>query len=427
MGQPGSVRDEVATGYERLKPPVLRRARRWFPTLSDPDLEDAYQSAWLSVVRTDSEVRDVEDYVYAAMRSQGLMELRRRRRRPVARLGESVESAGDDEWADPVDEMAVSPEERAETVVMADWARDLLEELSPRQRSVVVLRWGWGLSRREIGAALGISEKSVKRDLESAGRRLSEIVAELRGGRWCDRRRSVVTAYAFGLLSKTRAARAEAHLRACPGCREFVQELRRRSQDVAAVAPAPLLAGAPVHGTLETLTSASEVLRSHVTEWVSSAKAHALSLSVRATDPTPLAGARPTAVAAAVAGCFAVGSGAYCAVEGAVPEPLRIGPLAQEANASQPKQVREGRRPPAPEPSAPVAVHPNTQVPPPAPEAAPPPTAPPPDPAPAPQPTKDFFGAEPPAEPPASAASTESAEAPTGPAPVTPRGEFGGP
>jgi RNA polymerase sigma factor (sigma-70 family) len=191
MGRPCIVRDEVASAYERLKPPVLRRSRRWFPTLSEADLEDLYQAAWLSVVRTDSEVRDLEDYLYAAVRSQGLMELRRRRRRPAIALsdlesastGEADRSGAESAVGEPVDELAVSPEEQAETRAMAAWARDLLEELSPRQRAVVKLRWGWGLSRREIARLLGISEKAVKRDLELSGRRLSESVQDLHAGR----------------------------------------------------------------------------------------------------------------------------------------------------------------------------------------------------------------------------------------------------
>jgi RNA polymerase sigma factor (sigma-70 family) len=208
--------------YTRLRRPVLRQARRWFPSLAEADLEDVYQAAWLSVVRTDAEVRDLEDYLYTAVRSQGLMELRRRRRRPTMPLlsggagpgAETVNDEGDVAFKEPVDADAVPPEEQAETRVMGDWAQDLLAELSPRQRSVVKLRWGWGLSRREIARLLGVSEKSVKRDLEGSGRRLSERVEEFRAGGRCDRQRSLVTAYALELLGPSRTARAEAHLRA---------------------------------------------------------------------------------------------------------------------------------------------------------------------------------------------------------------------
>jgi hypothetical protein len=63
------------------------------------------------------------------------MELRRRRRRPVVALADGGSwgaagggAAGEAAHDEPVDEGAVSPEERAETGVMAAWTRDLLEE-----------------------------------------------------------------------------------------------------------------------------------------------------------------------------------------------------------------------------------------------------------------------------------------------------------
>jgi RNA polymerase sigma factor (sigma-70 family) len=431
MGRPCSVRDELAGAYERLKRPVLRRARRWFPTLSPADLEDVYQGAWLSIVRTDAEVRDVDDYVYRAVHSQGLMELRRRRRRPVVPLEEHGDSADlpapEASLREPVDDTTASPEERAETAVMAAWAHDLLEDLSSRQRSVVKLRWGWGLSRREIAGLLGISEKAVKRDLESSGRRLSQEVAEFRAGHWCERRRSVVTAYALDLLSPARAARAEAHLRACSGCRELVHELRRRADDVAAVSAPPLLAEPVAHGPLDALAGVVDGARSHLSDLVSSAKQNATVLSARATDPTPLAGARPGTVMAAVAGCLAVGSGAYCAVEGAVPEQLRLGPLAHEQ--AKPGQT-DGRRAKQPARAATSAIDPPPPQPEPLPlppEPALAPAPPPPQPAVEPEPAQDFFGSEPPAPTVASAADAPTTEPAPAPAPAAPRGEFGGP
>lgn len=249
---------------------------------------------------------------------------------------------------------------------MGVWAQDLLEELSPRQRSVVKLRWGWGLSRREIAGLLGVSEKTVKRDLELSGRRLSEGVEELRLGRWCERRRSLVAAYALELLSPARVARADAHLRACSGCRGLVRELRRRAEELAAVAPGPVFVEAPVRGPLEAVADALDSVRTQFSDLVSGAKHQAVSLSVRASDSTPLAGARPGAVAAAVAGCLAVGSGAYCAVEGAVPEPLRFGPLSeQRASAEQPDEGSSEPAAPHPDPPAPpVPLEPQALAPP---------------------------------------------------------------
>src|SRR4051812_7880025 len=80
--------ENAEQAYERLKGPALLKARRWFPTLSQADLEDVYQSAWLSVVRTSSPVTDLKSYLYEAVRSEALMELRRRRRRSALPLSD---------------------------------------------------------------------------------------------------------------------------------------------------------------------------------------------------------------------------------------------------------------------------------------------------------------------------------------------------
>jgi hypothetical protein len=82
--------------YRRLRAKVLARARRWFPSLTEADLEDIYQAAWLSAIRTQSEVNDLEGYVLDAAYSQGLMELRRRRRKPADSLDAEAERPDQD-------------------------------------------------------------------------------------------------------------------------------------------------------------------------------------------------------------------------------------------------------------------------------------------------------------------------------------------
>src|SRR5215211_3631833 len=83
-----SNRVDAEKAYRRLKGPVLVKARHWFPTLPESDLEDVYQSAWLSVVRTPASVGDLQSYLFEAVHSEGLSELRRRRRRAAMTLSE---------------------------------------------------------------------------------------------------------------------------------------------------------------------------------------------------------------------------------------------------------------------------------------------------------------------------------------------------
>ncbi len=61
------------------------------------------------------------------------------------------------------DGLAIS-EERTEEMLALDEALNRLAEVSSRQAQVVELRYFGGLSIEEIGAALGIAPRSVKRD-----------------------------------------------------------------------------------------------------------------------------------------------------------------------------------------------------------------------------------------------------------------------
>jgi hypothetical protein len=81
-------------------------------------------------------------------------------------------------------------------------------------------------------------------------------------------------------------------------------------------------------------------------EAVTSVKQHAVSAYSRAVDPTPLAGVRPGAAAAAVAGCLALGGGTtYCVTRNVDP----IGGLANVvAPAPERRQVEPRRERSAP-------------------------------------------------------------------------------
>jgi RNA polymerase sigma factor (TIGR02999 family) len=55
-------------------------------------------------------------------------------------------------------------DEHADLLVAIDEALDRLERISPRQRSVVECRFFGGLSIDETAAAIGVAERTVKRD-----------------------------------------------------------------------------------------------------------------------------------------------------------------------------------------------------------------------------------------------------------------------
>jgi RNA polymerase sigma-70 factor (ECF subfamily) len=80
-----------------------------------------------------------------------------------ARTRNAEQRGGKAERVELQDQLAISPE-RLDEVALLDEALDRLEKQNPRQAKVVELRYFGGLSVEQIGAALGIAPRSVKRD-----------------------------------------------------------------------------------------------------------------------------------------------------------------------------------------------------------------------------------------------------------------------
>jgi hypothetical protein len=145
---------------------------------------------------------------------------------------------------------------------------------------------------------------------------------------------------------------------------------------------------------------------------------HAAAAYYRTVDPTPLAGVRPGAVAAAVAGCLAVGGGAtYCVQQGTGPLTGLGSFAAHERHKPKPRpKPKRGRAAQAP---APPVVTPTVTAPPPAQQQPPAPPATTTQAVPPPAPEDEW-------EPgPVQAASSKPAE--PAPAPADGPGEFDGP
>jgi RNA polymerase sigma factor (sigma-70 family) len=307
--------------YRRCKQPILKKLRNWFPTLRGYEL-DLYQSAWESVLRNAHSIDSVEAYLEAAIYTEGLRELRTRRRRQTFHM---------DAGAVPGDRTTPLPEEEVEAHIDARLLAEVLERLTPLQKKLVALRWGWDIPRKEAAPLLAVSEKTAKRQLERAGAVIAESIELVESGRWCETKRSLVLAYSLELLSSRRAVKAKRHLEVCPGCRQAAWAIRRRLEEVAAVIPPPLLLRVPPAGDLlQTWAQWAGTLRHTLSDVVASAKHHALALFTRtpaaeaATQTATAGGLRGGGgLVAALTTCVLAGGGAtYCAIEG-VPLPLR--------------------------------------------------------------------------------------------------------
>jgi hypothetical protein len=146
-------------------------------------------------------------------------------------------------------------------------------------------------------------------------------------GDGCEAGEGLVARFAFGLTGSREARLAQLHLATCPQCGAMYERLDLWREKVAAVLPLPAVAGAHGHVVERVVHAGTELLpgsgppaaqspvglRRHVGDLVANAREHAVVAYTRVVDPTPLAGVRPGAVAATVAGCLAVGGGAtYC-------------------------------------------------------------------------------------------------------------------
>jgi RNA polymerase sigma factor (sigma-70 family) len=341
---PTNAAPDLDAMYRRCKSPLLERARAWFPTLRGSE-QDLYQAAWTSLLGSTRPIDDVEKYLEAALYSAGLKELRRRRRRPVVSLSTARFKNGDGghgglhQGTDALtDQTVLLPDEQVQVREEAQWVAELLDELTPLQRRVIKLHWGCGLRRRETAALLGVSERSVKRQMEAAQPTIMKSVELARAGRWCESKQSLVIAYALGLLSPTRAAKARMHLKRCSACRATAYSVRQRLEGVAGLLPLPVVALDHSSGVIARVAEVGDSIRGTFVDLASGAKQHSLALVSR----TPVGDATATQVAAggglrgsgtmvaAVAACLAAGGGAtYCTVEG-LPTPVRSLPGVQE-------------------------------------------------------------------------------------------------
>ena len=121
VGDPATAEDVTALAFERAY-----RRRRTF------DRRRGAERAWL----------------FGIARNAALDELRRRKR--VATLA-----------GDPPGEQLAGPEDGAEVALRRTAVRAALGELTPRERELVALKFGAGLSGGEIAKVLGMSETGV--------------------------------------------------------------------------------------------------------------------------------------------------------------------------------------------------------------------------------------------------------------------------
>lgn len=198
------------------------------------DAQDTLQNTMLKVLRgLPGEKREIrlKPWLYRIARNEGVETLRKRR--------DSVE-------LEPQLAAVVGISETAETrerlrTLLAD-----LEQLPERQRAALVMRELADLDFEQIGAAFGSSAAVARQTLYEA--RLS--LRQLEAGRemHCE---EVMRELSDADGRVTRRREIQAHLRSCSDCRAFRDQIAKRHEDLAALAPLPVAASAGLlHGVL---------------------------------------------------------------------------------------------------------------------------------------------------------------------------------
>jgi RNA polymerase sigma factor (sigma-70 family) len=193
-------------------------------TVSSPqDAQEALQNTMVKVMRAlpgEERAIKLKPWLFRIARNEAIETLRKRR--------DTVQLDA---------ELLASPSEIAVAADARERLRELLAdltELPERQRSALVMRELAGLEFAEIGEAFGTSAAVARQTLYEARQSLRQM-DEGREMSCATVRQAISDA--DGRVTRRRDVRA--HLRDCVGCRAFRDDIARRRQEFAAIAPLP--------------------------------------------------------------------------------------------------------------------------------------------------------------------------------------------
>jgi RNA polymerase sigma factor (sigma-70 family) len=187
------------------------------------DAQDALQNTMVKVLRAlPGEKRQIElkPWLYRIAHNESIELLRRRR--DVRPLNAELIAPGSGLAAEVVSR------ERLRQLISD------LEDLPERQRGALVMRELSGLDFPQIGTALGTSAAVARQTVYEArlGLRQMDLGREMD----CE---TVAKALSDGDGRVARRRDVRAHLRSCPSCRRFRDEIEARERDFAALSPLP--------------------------------------------------------------------------------------------------------------------------------------------------------------------------------------------
>jgi len=326
--------------YERHRGVVMGMLGKRFPRFDEDERLAIYHDAWIRVLakrERGEEIESLRAYLLATCAAEALHAVSRSKAPTPVGPQEPLFTTLADEGT-PVDEQVVIRDQ-------ARMARDLLESLDSRQRDVLKLRWDLQLRGSEVRAALGLSRRQYQRLVEEGAVEIAKRVEELEDGTWSRRQRSLLTACLVqvttggegrrGIASNRQRREAQRLLESDPHFAALFNEIRGSLNRAAALLPLPVLLGSSdalaASQALETVTG----LRDRAMDLLDAARQQATSIYIRAADPTLLSSPRPGTVVATLAGCVAVGGGAFGAYD-AVSKPPPASTPVRTAEQAEP-------------------------------------------------------------------------------------------
>ena len=216
-------------------PGLVRYAARY--THSIEDAEDAYQCAMELALRKAPSVerRDFINWLHTVVRREALR----------IRDGRIRECPTDDCNLDvhlerDVDAVA-GPHSVAEWRERYRAIQDGLYGLGERKRVCLMMRSA-GIPNQEIADALGLTLRTVAREVAEARAELRAFEVRLATGQECERMAALIDLVLDGDAQPTQLRKLECHSKHCPSCRETFRSAQDQGQLVASLVPLGLVA-----------------------------------------------------------------------------------------------------------------------------------------------------------------------------------------
>jgi DNA-directed RNA polymerase specialized sigma24 family protein len=216
--------------YARLRAHVLRAAagalQKRNVLIDESDLDPHYNSAWYALhgrLARGETIANVEGFLVVIVMRRAFDDLRRvdRERRHVAH---EFPSELVPDRAHDGDVLVRFEDHRA----LGELFEGLRERLSERERRAFALCYLAGYTRPQAAPVIGVPPARMEKIMDGVSQKVGALAELIRADGWCESRRSLVAAYALGVVQpgSPRHRLADDHLRRCARCRRYVRLLR---------------------------------------------------------------------------------------------------------------------------------------------------------------------------------------------------------